>query len=213
MHLGSVSAIWRYPVKSLAGEPLRETRVDSGGLPEDRARSLIVRAGHARTGKTYRGKENDRLHTVSRAEEAVGFARGRGVDVSVESNDDRFFDDAPVSIVLDRWMDGLSAALGYRVEPERFRANFLIRAGDAVTLEEDDLTGRELALGTVRLRVRYPIERCVATTYAPDGSGNDPEILRYIAQHRSTWMGVYCDVTEAGSVRLGDELSVVENVS
>ena len=212
MHLGTVTAIRRFPVKSLAGEALEETPVEADGLPGDRASSLVVRTGHARIGKTYRGKENDRLHTVSSGSKAVELARTRGVDVTLESGD-RYFDDAPVSLLIDRWMDGLSAALGYRVEPERFRTNFLVAATEGFALEEDDLTGRELALGNVRLRVRYPIERCVATTYAPDGSGNDARVLRYIAQHRSSWMGIYCDVTAAGIVRIGDELSAIEGVS
>ena len=39
-----------------------------------------------------------------------------------------------------------------------------------------------------------PIERCVVTTYDPDGGASDPRILRYVAQERKTWMGIYCDV-------------------
>lgn len=36
MHVGSVTEIWRYPVKSMAGERLPETPVELRGLPGDR---------------------------------------------------------------------------------------------------------------------------------------------------------------------------------
>ena len=41
---------------------------------------------------------------------------------------ERFFDDAPLSIIVDRWLDELRANLGYAVEWERFRPNFFVRA-------------------------------------------------------------------------------------
>lgn len=43
--LGSVAALWRYPVKSMLGEELDAAEVSSGGLAGDRAYALIDRAG------------------------------------------------------------------------------------------------------------------------------------------------------------------------
>jgi len=209
MDLGRLGAIWRYPIKSLAGESLESALVFADGLEGDRERALLVRDGHARTGKPYRGKENDRLHTAADAPAALELARVRGVTAELASDDERFFDDAPISIVVDRWLDGISDHVGYRVEYQRFRPNFFIEAQKGVP-EEAALSGRELALGEVRLRVRYPIERCVVTTYDLAGGEADARILRYIAQERSTWMGIYCDVLRAGTVRIGDSLAVVD---
>jgi uncharacterized protein len=205
MLLGTVAAIWRYPAKSLRGEALEQAEITAEGLPGDRAAALFVRAGHAREGKTYRGKEDDRLHLGDDIDAARLLAAERGVDVEIRK-DGAFFDDSPISLILDCWLDEVSAHVGYPVEPERFRPNFFVRTSPAFTAPEDALNGAELLLGSARLRVRYPIERCVAVTYDPAGGPSDARILRYVAQHRAAWMGVYCDVLEPGRAQIGDEL-------
>ena len=211
MELGTLSAIRRYPVKSLRGELLDEVAVLPQGVEGDRVRAMIVREGHARTGKPYRGKENDRLHLSG--DPAVGAERAheRGVQVELEERrDEPFVDDAPVSIIVDKWLRGLSGYVGYDVGFERFRPNFFIKSREGFSLTEEAMTGRELALGDVLLRVRYPIERCVVTTYDQAGGEGDLEILNYVVRERSTWMGIYCDVLRAGIVRIGDSFSLVE---
>lgn len=210
MQLGTLAAIHRYPVKSLRGEDLNETPVDSNGLPGDRERALIVGEGHERAGKRYYGKANDRLHLTASLEDAVGLAEERHVPVSVERSDERFYDDSPVSLIVDRWLSGLSRHVGYDVEHERFRPNFYVRAVPRFHFTEEDLTGREIALGEVLMRVRYPIGRCVVTTYDLHGGDADPRILSYVARERENWMGIYCDVLRAGIVRLGDSFELVE---
>jgi uncharacterized protein YcbX len=138
-------------------------------------------------------------------------AHERGVNVELEERPaEPFVDDAPVSIIVDKWLRGLSAYVGYDVGFERFRPNFFVTSREGFSLTEEAMTGREAALGDVLLRVRYPIERCVVTTYDQAGGESDPEILSYVARERSAWMGVYCDVLRAGIVRIGDSFSLVE---
>lgn len=197
----------RYPVKSLRGETLEETFVDQNGVAGDRARALVVRNGPVRAGKTYRGKEHERLHLMADSESATAAVAARGVDVALEDGGP-FFDDAPISIVVDRWLDSLSAHVGYRVEWQRFRPNFFIAAGPDFAFDERTLTGMQLRLGETLLRVRGVIERCVTVTYSPVGEASDPKILRYIAQQRENAMGCYCDVVRNGTVRVGDELAL-----
>jgi uncharacterized protein YcbX len=208
MHIGIVDAVWRYPTKSLRWESLDQAEVELTGLRGDRERALVVTSGHARAGKPYRGKEHERLHLTADGAAARALAAERGVEVE-ERDGARFFDDAPVSLLLDRWLDDLNAHVGYAVEPVRFRPNFFVRAAPGFTALEEALSGWELAIGDVRLHVRGPIERCVATTYHPDGDASDPRILRFVAQHRQTWMGVYCDVVTPGIARRGDALLIV----
>ncbi|HTX59115.1 MAG TPA: MOSC domain-containing protein [Verrucomicrobiae bacterium] len=203
MEIGRIERIWRYPVKSLRPQPLAAANVMPEGLEGDRTRALLVRSGHAREGKTYRGKEHDRLHLTDRPQEAVALARERGVEAELAPSG-RYFDDAPVSLIVDRWLETLQEHVGYPVEPLRFRPNFFVRAAAGFTLDEEAMTGWELALGAVRLRVRGPIERCVTTTYDPEGGPSDPRVLRFVAQERKTWMGIYCDVLEPGLASIGD---------
>jgi len=205
MQIGTLRAIWRYPIKSLRGEMLDESPVLATGLEGDRVFAIINDSG-PRLGKPYRGKEDDRLHRFSPEEAAV-----LPLDAHFHSDEGGiYFDDAPVSLIVDRWLDGLSSYVGYRVEYERFRPNFYVEADPGVAIDEAMLTGRELRLGGVTLRVRYPIERCVVPTYALDEGAPDPRILRYVAQARSNWMGIYCDVPRAGIARTGDSLELIE---
>lgn len=205
MLVGTLEAARRYPVKSLRGEPLDCVTVDDDGIPGDRASALFVRAGHARAGNTYRGKEHDRLHLFDDVENARAAAAERGVDVELRRAS-HFFDAGAISLLIDRWLAGLSAHVGYAVEWERFRPNLFVLAAPGFASNESELVGGELELGTVRLRVRSAIVRCVTTTYHPRGEASDPEVLRYVAQRRDACMGVYCDVVRPGVARVGDEL-------
>ena len=205
MKLGTLASIWRYPVKSLRGESLESTAVAESGIPGDRSGALFVRGGHVRQGKTYRGKEHERLHLTADVDTAIAFARARGVQLEHHSGE-HFFDDAPISMLLERWLRELSAHVGYEVEPERFRPNFFVHTPLEFALNEAALEDMQLQLGSVGLRVRYPIERCVTTTYDPRGGVSDPEILQFVARERNAWMGVYCDVIQPGTARTGDSL-------
>ncbi len=205
MLVGTVEALRRYPVKSLRGEALDCVDVGATGMPGDRSSALFVRSGHARAGKTFRGKEHDRLHLLAEARAGSVAAAERGVDVELRSGE-HFFDAAPISILVDRWLNGVSEHVGFPVEWERFRPNFFVRAAEAFTLAEGGLVGAMLELGSVKVRVRSPIERCVTVTYHPRGERSDPRILAFLAQEREASMGIYCDVLQAGVARVGDRV-------
>lgn len=212
MKIGEVAGIWRYPMKSLRGEALATTTLEADGMPGDRTRALYVRAGHARVGKPYRGKEDERLHLLGARGEAVAAAAARGVTLE-ERCDGRFFDDAPVSLLVASWLAELREAVGYAVEPLRFRPNFYLTAAPGFALREAALVDAELTLGTARLRVRGPIPRCVVPTYDLDTGQSDPRVLAFIAQHRANEMGIYADVVEPGHIALGDTATLLERAA
>lgn len=205
-NLGELVSIWRYPVKSLAPQALSETAVEPGGLPGDRAQALIVERGHARTGKTYRGKENNELHLIASADAAARSARDRDVDVRLEALEPHYFDAAPVSIVFDAWLADASRLVGYELEALRFRPNFFACAAPDFSGSEAAYHDAVLHVGSAVLKVRKPIERCVTTTYDLSTGVSDPAVLRAIAQHRGTYLGIYCDVLEPGTARVGDRI-------
>jgi uncharacterized protein len=205
MVIGTLDALRRYPTKSLAPEVLESANVAAGGIPGDRAHALFVLRGNERIDKPYRGKENDRLHLMAEADAARASAAERGVGVELRRGE-HFFDCAPISIIVDRWIDGLNAHVGYDVEWQRFRPNFFVRADSEFHRLEGDLVGAELEVGSIRLRVRAAIVRCVVPTYDLCGGESDPRILRYIAQERDAQMGIYCDVVQPGVARAGDTL-------
>lgn len=207
MLLGELAAIWRYPVKSLAAEPLKQTRIEADGLPGDRAAALFVQSGHARAGKTYRGKEHNLLHTTSDAEAAVAMGAKRSVDLAVRAEPQaHYFDAAPVSLVFDRWIAQVETALGETLDPRRWRPNLYARGAADFAFTEDDLLGRTIEIGGAVLRVSDTIRRCVTTTYDIETGESYEDVLVYVAQRRANVMGVYCEVELAGTVRAGDAL-------
>lgn len=210
-HLGELAAIWRYPVKSLAGEPLERTAVLADGIPGDRAGALFVQSGHARVGKPFRGKEHNLLHTVAQAQDALAVAARSGVQLEIRAEPgQKYFDAAPVSLVFDRWIQEVEQAAGIPLDPRRWRPNFYARAAGGFALGEPDLLDRVIEIGTAVLRVRETIKRCVTTTYDVETGERQDIVLRYVAQNRANVMGVYCDVEFAGTVRAGDALRLRE---
>jgi uncharacterized protein YcbX len=190
----------------LSGEVLAAATVTESGIEGDRTEALFVGAGHARIGKPYRGKEHERLHLTSDPDAARALARERGVEL-VERRGERYFDDAPISLLIDRWLDDLSEWLGYPVEWERFRPNLFVRSAQSIR-PESELVGADLKAGNVRLRVRAATQRCVVVNYHPVTAEQiDPRVLRLLAERRNATMGLYCDVLEPGVVRTGDALT------
>ncbi|HLY02348.1 MAG TPA: MOSC domain-containing protein [Candidatus Cybelea sp.] len=207
MLIGTLAAVRRYPIKSLRGVALDSARVEPAGIPGDRSGALFAQQG-PREGKPYRGKEHDRLHLLRDGAAAQASAKERGVTVELRRGE-HFFDSAPISILVDDWLRELDAHVGYAVEWERFRPNFFVRTdhGNANPAPlEQTLVDAPLQVGTARLRVRSPIERCVTVNYHPRGEAADPRILQFLATQRNAWMGIYCDVLEPGIVRAGDTL-------
>ena len=62
--VGHVAALWRYPVKSMAGEKLDAVEVSWHGLAGDR-RWAFIRAGQVRTGYAFSSDGSGRIHTGS----------------------------------------------------------------------------------------------------------------------------------------------------
>lgn len=203
--IGRVAAIHRYPVKSLAGETLQSVEIAEDGIPGDRASALFVTHGHARTGKTYRGKEHHLLHLTGDESKAVELANSANVDVEVRTGA-HFFDAAPISIVFDTWIDEISRGLGRELDYRRFRANFYVKAAEDFRMSDRELPGAVIEIGTAVLRVSKAIVRCVTPTYDVETGEPLPELLTYLATERETCFGIYGDVELAGVVRTGDAL-------
>lgn len=201
--IGTLGGIWRYPVKSLRGEALESVHLGPEGLEGDRRRALFVTTeGHARTGKPYRGKEHNLLHLQRGADAAGSLVAGRGL--RVEARDDGpFFDDQPVSVLLACWLRELEAIVGVALDPLRFRPNLYVESSPGWP-GEAAYVGATIDAGEVSLRVVSPIERCVTITYDQATGESNQAVLRALAQHRDTLMGVYCTVERTGVLRVGD---------
>jgi uncharacterized protein YcbX len=203
--LGTLTDLWRYPVKSLAPEPLASVDLDERGLAGDRAGALFVATpDRPRSGKTLRGKEQPLFHTIADAPAAADLAQQSHLELELHE-DGPYFDAAPVSLVFDCWLAELEALCGMRAEPLRFRPNLVARALQPLP-PEADLTDMRLRIGSSVLRVIEPIVRCVTPSYDLITGESSPHFLRTLVQQRGNLMGVYCSVESPGSIALGEDV-------
>jgi MOSC domain-containing protein len=201
--VGEVTGLWRYPVKSMAGEALEAAEVGWHGLEHDR-RWAFLRDDVPRSGfpwltirqipelVLYRPRvAGDRVlvRTPSGEErEVLDLPLGRALKL-----DRGAFDSAPVSLVT-------TATVG-EYDVRRFRPNVLI-SSDA---GEEEWVGAELRIGGVRLRVDERDVRCAVVNVDPDTAERDPRVLKAVAP----CFGVYATVVEPGRVGLGDPVHLV----
>ncbi|HSF93274.1 MAG TPA: MOSC domain-containing protein [Paracoccaceae bacterium] len=131
--------------------------------------------------------------------------------VSVETVPGRGMTDSPypsISICNHASRRALSEALGRDLEMERFRANIWFDC-DA-PFAEFDLVGREIGIGSARLKVKERITRCNATRINPISGESDADTLGAL---ESGWsmqeFGVYAVVTKDGQIRPEDTIEVL----
>jgi uncharacterized protein YcbX len=119
-----------------------------------------------------------------------------------------------VTLVTDGSLDALGAVLGVgAVDARRFR--MLIELEDGAAHEEDTWIGGRIALGDTVLRITAGVARCAMTTHDPDTGHRDLDTLHGIKAYRGLvdgkdlMFGVRGDVERTGTIRLGDEVSVL----
>jgi uncharacterized protein YcbX len=231
--LGTIEALWRYPIKSMGGARHDSIAVDARGIVDDRRWALRTATGSLASGKTSaRSGRFQRIDglldwavTLQDAVPVLTTPDGtelRGDDPGIhqelssrvgqpvtfeveEGDDDPHFDQAPIHVLTTASLRWLRALLpASAIDERRFRPNVLLDVpGDEPV--ETSWIGRELALGPeVVLRIVEPTERCVMTTLAQLDLPKDPQVLRAIAQHADARFGVYAEVMCGGTVTVGD---------
>jgi uncharacterized protein len=96
-----------------------------------------------------------------------------------------------------------------RFDVRRFRPNVLIALdGVAADYPENAWTNRTLRVGPVDVAVAMPTPRCVMTTQAQQDLPKDPTVLRTVVRHADQNIGVYATPTSAGTIRVGDPITL-----
>lgn len=204
-----VTQLWRYPVKSMAGEPLDRAAITSAGIPGDRV--VVVRHG-ARV-VTSRSRPRLLLHRATlgadgeplvdglpwrSAEVASRVRAATGLEAAELVRDDTLdrFDILPLLVISD----GALAAFGRDVR--RLRPNLVI--GGVEGLAERTWPGRVLAIGSVRIRFVTRRRRCIMTTFDPETATQDPQVLLDIHQRFGGELALDTEVLVPGSIAIGD---------
>lgn len=111
-----------------------------------------------------------------------------------------------VSLLSLASLRALGDMLGRELSIHRFRGNLWID-GVAAWVESGWI-GKEIRIGTARLRIEEPISRCNATRVDPDTGTPDADTLGALETafgHRE--FGLYARVLDGGRLRPGDEVT------
>lgn len=206
-----VTEIWRYPVKTMAGEELKRALIGPLGLEGDR----VVHVEDAR-GRTVTSRSHPRFlaHMGSLSARGEVLVDGRPWDspeVAAEVADIagpgamlvRFegaarFDMLPLLIATD----GAIAAFGH--DRRHLRPNIVIGGVDG--LAERKWPGACLRIDRVLIGVRDLRLRCIMTSYDPDTQIQDKEITQSIYSRFEGRLALDCFVIEGGEIDIGDDV-------
>jgi len=172
--LGRIEAIFRYPVKSMRGEPLDAVTLGWHGLDGDRRlalRRLDQRAGgfpwlsasklpelvlFTPQGREAGSGEALPTQVLTPEEEALpafgealaaAIERRHGAPVQMMHLRNGIFDDASISVITSDTVREVSRLAGRDPDFRRFRPNLVIRSTRAVPFEEDAWLGGVITFG------------------------------------------------------------------
>ena len=208
-----VAELWRYPVKSLAGEPLESVEIVPAGIPGDRVVQVYAegRVVTSRTSprllglKATLGPDGEPLidglrWTDPAAAAAVEAAAGPRARLARDDGPDRF-DVLPLLVATDGAIDALG------LDRRRFRPNILV--GGVEGLAERAWPGRRARIGQAVVAFEKLRGRCVMTTYDPDTLEQDVGVLRRIVREMEGRLALDSYVVQGGRVTIGDPVELL----
>lgn len=229
--IGCVTALYRYPVKSMGAESLESVNIGWNGLAGDR-RWAFVRDGLVRSGFPWltirerpdMGHYQPRFAEADRPELSATIVRtpsgddfdvvdpalaaelGHGARVIKQSRG--IFDELPLSLITTQTLAALGSMVGREMDVRRFRPNLVIEAAGDTAFAEDEWIGSVAHVGGMTMRLDQRDKRCVMVNVDPVTSVRDPAILRAIASERQACLGVYGSTAQPGRVAVGDPVSI-----
>lgn len=209
-----VAEIWRYPVKTMAGEKLQRVCIGPLGLEGDR----VVHVEDVR-GRTITSRSHPRFlgHKGTLGSDGEPLVDGRpwkSPEVAAEVVEIggpgakllRFdgaerFDVLPLLVATD----GAIAAFGH--DGRRLRPNIVV--GGVEGLAEREWPGGCLRIGKVLIGIQDLRSRCIMTAYDPDTQVRDKGITQEIYRRFAGKLALNCFVIEGGDISVGDAVELM----
>jgi uncharacterized protein YcbX len=232
---GTVAELHRWPVKSMAGQPVEAVRIDERGAAGDRAHALFDE--HKGASRRLTARQAPRMLLWQAAYDGEIDAEDVPVPV-LTAPDGRTFgwndadlpdaleDDLGRPVALNRdlrlmqdlehsllvttqaTLDAVATELGTPLDLRRFRTNVHVVFDDVPAYAEEQWEGRELAIGEATFRLLHPCERCVIPTRDPDTTETWGELLRWLTRERGGLFGINARPLGAARIALGDPVIV-----
>ena len=240
MELGRISAIFRYPVKSMAGELLDAATLGWHGIEGDRR--LAFRRLNDKSGfpwltagklpqlllykpfgldsnaaeslpthvRTPDGKEYELRSDELRQEISSRY----GGDLELMNLKHGIFDESPISVISLATVHGVARESGRDLDIRRFRPNVVIETNSVEPFEENSWVGRILIFGDgnsgAAVGVTMKDERCVMVNFDPDTAERDSEVMKTVVRLNQNYAGVYGTVVRTGELRVGQVVTFGE---
>jgi uncharacterized protein len=241
VEIGHVEAIFRYPVKSMAGERLESANLGWHGLDGDRRvglrrvndnsgfpwlsasklpellRFVPLRREGAAEGElpTHVRTPDGKEMSVFGEELAAEVGRRHGAPVEMIHLRGGIFDDAPLSVIASDTVREISELAGCSADARRFRPNVLVRLVCPVPFQEAEWLGGELSFGdgpnAAAITVALNDVRCSVINLHPDSARATPEMLKSVVRANGNCAGVYGMVSRTGRLSVGQPIFLRAN--
>jgi uncharacterized protein YcbX len=230
IEIGTIEALYRYPVKSMRGEPLEAAALGWHGIDGDRRlafRKLGDRGGFPWLSASKlpdlvcfaplrRNGEELPTHVVTPEGEelplfgdalAAEVARRCGMPVEMAHLKHGIFDDASVSVITSDTARDVCRLAEKSADIRRFRPNIVVRSTRAAPFEEDGWVGGALRFGEAddapAIAVTARDVRCAMLNIDPDDARLSPELMKAVVRANQNNAGVYGTVTRVGRLAVG----------
>jgi uncharacterized protein YcbX len=236
IEVGQVEAIFRYPVKSMAGERLDAADLGWYGLNGDRR--LAFRRVNDRSGMPWltAGKLPDLLRFTPHRSEgsadaglpthirtpdgeempvfsedlAKEISRRYGAPVQMMQLRHGIFDQASISVIASDTVHEVGRLAGRSLDVRRFRPNVVVRLRRSSSFQEDEWLGGVLSFGegedTPAIAVTMRDERCSMLNLDPDSATPAPEVMKAVVRANQNNAGIYGAVTRVGRLAVGQTI-------
>ncbi|MBM3724886.1 MAG: MOSC domain-containing protein [Acidobacteria bacterium] len=234
IEIGRVEALFRYPVKSMAGERLEVADLGWHGLEGDRRLALRrvddrsgmpwLTAGRVPELLLYRpgaGPEEAPLPSHVRtpegeelaifgAELAARIGERFGAPVQMMQLRQGIFDEASVSVIASDTVREIGRLAERELDVLQFRPNVVVRLARPGAFEEDKWVGGLLSFGegedAPAVSVTMRDVRCGMVNLDPHSARPEPAVMKAIVRANENHAGVYGVVTRVGRLAVGQPI-------
>ena len=216
VEVGNVEAIFRYPVKSMAGERLERGILGWHGLDGDRrlafrrmddcspfpwltaSRLPELLLFHPQRGEcgteenlpTHVRTPEGKLMPIFGTDLAKDVGRRYGSTVEMMQLKHGIFDDASISLIASDTVREIGRLASQNPDVRRFRPNVVVSLLRSTPFQEDEWLGGELSFGKEEhapaIAITMRDVRCSMVNFDPDTANAAPEVLRAVVRANQT---------------------------